>query len=208
MFEVMIESYLASLLNCKFEKFNNDIEIKSVILFGSVARGQAKDHSDIDIIVVASGLPELKKRDELPPFRSPARIQDIWMTPEELEDMVIAKTGFVVDALLEGKVLFDDGTARAAREICSVTTCPTSFWPITWRTSSRSLTGWPLTWRIRSPGCRTSALGPEMDTAVTIGLSSTWMVAARSAATVARVLESTIERADSVSTCSFVLPGG
>ena len=108
---------MASLLNCKFEKFNNDIEIKSVILFGSVARGQAKDHSDIDIIVVASGLPELKKRDELPPFRSPARIQDIWMTPEELEDMVIAKTGFVVDALLEGKVLFDDGTARAAREM-------------------------------------------------------------------------------------------
>lgn len=117
MFEVMIESYLASLLNCKFEKFNNDIEIKSVILFGSVARGQAKDHSDIDIIVVASGLPELKKRDELPPFRSPARIQDIWMTPEELEDMVIAKTGFVVDALLEGKLLFDDGTAKAAREM-------------------------------------------------------------------------------------------
>ncbi|NLH21252.1 MAG: hypothetical protein GX463_03670 [Methanothrix sp.] len=81
-----------------------------------MARGQAREHSDIDIIVVASGLPDLKRRDVLPPFRKPARIQDIWMTPEELEDMTIAKTGFLVDALLEGRVLRDDGTAAAARE--------------------------------------------------------------------------------------------
>jgi len=38
------------------------------------------------------------------------------MTPEELEDMTIAKTGFLVDALLEGRVLQDDGTAAEARE--------------------------------------------------------------------------------------------
>jgi predicted nucleotidyltransferase len=98
MFEEMIESYLARLKECK------DYDIKSVILFGSVARGQAKEHSDVDLIIVASGLPELKRRDILPSFPKPARIQDIWMTPEELDDMVIAKTEFVVDALLEGRV--------------------------------------------------------------------------------------------------------
>ena len=87
MFEEMIESYLAEL------KEIEGYDVKSVILFGSVARGQAKEHSDIDIIVVASGLPELRNRDIFPPFPKPARIQDIWMTPEELEDMVIAKTG-------------------------------------------------------------------------------------------------------------------
>jgi predicted nucleotidyltransferase len=80
MFEEMIGSYLARLKECGFD---NNIEIKSVILFGSVARGEAKEHSDIDLIVVTTGLPELKRRDELPPFRSLARIQDIWMTPEE-----------------------------------------------------------------------------------------------------------------------------
>ncbi len=106
----MIESYLASLK--EIEGYN----VKSVILFGSVARGQAKEHSDIDIIVVASGLPELRNRDTLPPFPKPARIQDIWMTPEELEDMVIAKTGFLVDALLEGRVLRDDGIVARDRE--------------------------------------------------------------------------------------------
>lgn len=106
----MIDSYLAKL------KEIEGYDVKSVILFGSVARGQAKEHSDIDIILVASGLPELRNRDALPPFFKPARIQDIWMTPEELEDMVIAKTGFLVDALLEGRVLQDDGTVARARE--------------------------------------------------------------------------------------------
>lgn len=110
MFEEMIEDYLTRLRECK------EYDVKSVILFGSVARGQAKEHSDIDLIVVASGLPELKRRDILPPFRKPARIQDIWMTPEELEDMVIAKTLFVMDALLEGHVLQDDGTVAGARD--------------------------------------------------------------------------------------------
>jgi len=110
MFEEMIESYLESLMEIE------GYDVKSVILFGSAARGQAKEHSDIDIIVVASGLPELRNRDALPPFPKPARIQEIWMTPEEMEDMVIAKTGFLVDALLEGRVLRDDGTAAAARE--------------------------------------------------------------------------------------------
>ncbi|MEI6104828.1 MAG: nucleotidyltransferase domain-containing protein [Methanothrix sp.] len=109
MFEVMIEDYLAKLKECGFK-------VRGVILFGSVARDEARRDSDVDLIVVASDLPELKRRLEFPPFRKPARIQDIWMTPEELEDMVIAKTGFVVDALLEGKVLQDDGTVAAAQE--------------------------------------------------------------------------------------------
>ena len=63
-------------------------DVRSAILCGLVARGQAK----------------------------PGRIRDIWMTPEELEDMAMAKTGFLVDSLLEGRVLQDDGTAAAARE--------------------------------------------------------------------------------------------
>lgn len=107
MFEEMINNYLAKLKGCN---------VRSVILFGSVARGEAREDSDVDLLVVASGLPPLKERYHLPPFRKPARIQDIWMTPEELDEMVDAKTGFVVDALLEGKALQDDGTAANARE--------------------------------------------------------------------------------------------
>ncbi len=56
MFEEMIESYLARL------KEIEGYDVKSVILFSSVARGQAKENSDIDIIVVAAGLPELRNK--------------------------------------------------------------------------------------------------------------------------------------------------
>ncbi|MGB7572056.1 MAG: nucleotidyltransferase domain-containing protein [Methanothrix sp.] len=78
MFEEMIESYLARTREIR------RYDVKSAILFSSVARGQAKEHSDIDIIVVASGLPKLRNRDVLPPFPKPALIQDC-MRPEELE---------------------------------------------------------------------------------------------------------------------------
>ena len=84
-----------------------------MILFGSVARGQAKEHSDIDIIVVASGLPELRMRAVLP--LSQAGPNSVY-----LDDAGGAggygngKDGIPVDALLEGRVLQDDGTVAAA----------------------------------------------------------------------------------------------
>lgn len=46
---------------------------------------------------------------EILPARNPARIEDIWMTPKELDVMVDAKTGFIVNALLKGRVLGNDG---------------------------------------------------------------------------------------------------
>jgi predicted nucleotidyltransferase len=38
--------------------FNSPDTTRGMMLFGSVPRGQAKEHSDIDIMVVASGLPD------------------------------------------------------------------------------------------------------------------------------------------------------
>jgi len=108
MFENIIEDYLKRL---------QDHNVRSIILFGSVARGEAREDSDVDLLVIASGLPDIKKRyDDLLPARKPARIDDIWMTPEELEEMVDAKTGFVMDALMVGEVLLDDGTVEEAKK--------------------------------------------------------------------------------------------
>lgn len=108
MFEQIIEQYIVQITG-KFD-------IKGIILYGSVARGEAKKTSDIDMIVVASGLPELKDRFNFIGIKKPSRLEAVWMTPEELTGMVDAKTGFVVDALLEGKVLKDDGTVAAAKK--------------------------------------------------------------------------------------------
>ena len=108
MFEEIIEQYISQIS----EKF----DIKGIILFGSVARGTAKKTSDIDLIVVASGLPELRDRFNFIGIKKPSRLEAIWMTPEQLSGMVDAKTGFVMDALLEGIFLKDDGTIKASKK--------------------------------------------------------------------------------------------
>lgn len=106
MFEEMINDYV--------EKIKG-LNVRGILLFGSVARNDAKEQSDVDILVVASGLPDIKERYGFITVKKPYRIEDIWMTPEELIEMVDAKTGFVVDALLEGRILLDDGTVEDAR---------------------------------------------------------------------------------------------
>ncbi|KAF5415084.1 MAG: nucleotidyltransferase domain-containing protein [Euryarchaeota archaeon] len=106
MFEEMINDYVGVL---------KGLDVRGILLFGSVARNDAKEHSDVDMLVIASGLPDIKERCGFITVKKPYRIEDIWMTPDELIEMVDAKTGFVVDALLEGKILLDDGTINDAR---------------------------------------------------------------------------------------------
>ena len=106
MFEEMINDYVERI---------KGLDVRGILLFGSVARNDAKEQSDVDILVVASGLPDIKERYDFITVKKPSRIEDIWMTPDELIEMVDAKTGFVVDALLEGKILLDDGTIKGAR---------------------------------------------------------------------------------------------
>ena len=106
MFEEMINDYVERI---------KGLDVRGILLFGSVARNDAKEQSDVDILVVASGLPDIKERYGFITIKKPSRIEDIWMTPDELIEMVDAKTGFVVDALLEGKILLDDGTVEDAR---------------------------------------------------------------------------------------------
>lgn len=48
--------------NCK-ERFGGNLV--SVVLFGSRARGTAKEHSDYDFFVIATNLPESKERDKI-----------------------------------------------------------------------------------------------------------------------------------------------
>lgn len=107
MFEEMINDYVERI---------KGLDVHGILLFGSVARNDAKEQSDVDILVVASGLPDIKERYGFITVKKPSRIEDIWMTPDELIEMVDAKTGFVVDALLEGKILLDDGTVEDARD--------------------------------------------------------------------------------------------
>ncbi len=98
-----------------FEIVAKKIDVYAVLLFGSVARGDAKPfrsyESDIDLIIVIKELPHdlgermLYKLDVESGTRS--RIQSVWMTPKELEEHIEAKSEYVLEAFESGIILFD-----------------------------------------------------------------------------------------------------
>lgn len=92
-------------LNRILARLKKDSSIRKVILFGSMARGDVREHSDIDLIIIK----ETDKRflDRLDEFYSDAReAMDILVyTPQEFEEM--RERPFVKMALREGRVLYE-----------------------------------------------------------------------------------------------------
>lgn len=69
---------------------NNGINVKKVILFGSYAKGTARDYSDIDVCIVSDNLgrdyfDEMVKLSKLA-ISIDARIEPVPFTPSDLED--------------------------------------------------------------------------------------------------------------------------
>ena len=96
-------------LNAELERIlsrlKNDPSVRKVLLFGSLARGDARDHSDIDLIVVKDT--HMRFLDRLDEFYDDAReAMDILVyTPQEFEEM--KERPFVKRALREGKMLYE-----------------------------------------------------------------------------------------------------
>ena len=112
--EKVNEEY-AALIKEYLEKVKN--RVTGVLLFGSVARREELPfpQSDIDMIVVAKGLPsdyferaELVRKIE----NCPSLLQSIWMTEEEFISQWKAGAGYLLDAIHEGKIIYDTGFLR------------------------------------------------------------------------------------------------
>ncbi|NHV05902.1 MAG: nucleotidyltransferase domain-containing protein [Thaumarchaeota archaeon] len=106
----LIEQYLEKILDVFNER------VVGILLFGSVARGTAKPlssaESDVDLILVVEGLPKLQERIPMISklvvrLKLPSIIQVIYMTPEEFEIHVKSKSGWFLNAIVEGIVLYD-----------------------------------------------------------------------------------------------------
>jgi len=79
-----------------------------IVLFGSFARGDVNEGSDIDLIVVADFQEEFLDRITLlmkmNRFRLP--IEPIGYTPVEFEDMRTRRNTFIEEALQTGRILY------------------------------------------------------------------------------------------------------
>ena len=84
-----------------------------VILFGSYARGDASEHSDVDLMIVAeSELPRFKRSRALYKLLRPHpfAMDLIVYTPQEVERGMRSDVSFVSSVLREGKTLYDRGS--------------------------------------------------------------------------------------------------
>jgi predicted nucleotidyltransferase len=81
-----------------------------LILFGSRARGDEKEGSDFDLLIIAPSN-EPRWRRTVPAYRLLAGLgvpKDIvWWTPEEVAAWREVKSHFIYTALKEGKVLYE-----------------------------------------------------------------------------------------------------
>jgi len=92
----------------------SEFDLKLLILFGSYADGTFHMDSDVDVLVVASGMPEGwgKRRVNLEQHDFPARLQTFPYTPKEFLDMCRGGSGVAFSALTEGQVLYIDDEYR------------------------------------------------------------------------------------------------
>lgn len=100
----------------------DSIKIRLVILFGSYVRGTFDEESDVDVLVVADGLPENNEAIDLLTFDVPEEVSAIDFEPHPYspEDFIasLKVDGRATNALVEGQVLHIDDDYR--RELLAV----------------------------------------------------------------------------------------
>ena len=95
-------------------------EVHSIVLFGSVARGEATADSDIDVLIVTDGDSDTKRRahdisSEID-FDNEVLTQLVSLTIHQFEKEVRMRSWFSSDVIAQGVILHDDGTYQRIRE--------------------------------------------------------------------------------------------
>ena len=89
-------------------------EIHSMVLFGSVARGEETDDSDVDVLIITEAPFEVRQRiDEVSyeiDLEKDVFTQPVFFSTQSFEKEVGMRSYFSSDVIREGIVLYDDGT--------------------------------------------------------------------------------------------------
>ena len=92
-----------------------------IVVYGSVARGEAKEDSDIDVLIVGRN-GEIRRRvseisydiDYENSFET--FITPVYYTREEFEQRIRVGSPFIYEVLKDGVALYDDGTFKGIRQ--------------------------------------------------------------------------------------------
>lgn len=91
------------------EKIVQGLKPKKIILFGSLARGDFHEGSDVDIIVIADWqqgfLDRIKTLLEIDRCGLP--VQPLGYTEEEIGQMLLQGNRFITEVMASGRVLYD-----------------------------------------------------------------------------------------------------
>ncbi|MEW5767972.1 MAG: nucleotidyltransferase domain-containing protein [bacterium] len=89
------------------DRLKEKIRLKSIILFGSRARGKGGRRSDYDILVISDELPsDLHKRLSLLFEEKPGFIDALGFKEDEIIDII--HRHFILKAIMEGKAIYGD----------------------------------------------------------------------------------------------------
>lgn len=106
----------------KIERFLEEVDrthgLRTAVVFGSHAKKQATQYSDVDMVIVCRNLPE-NWLDRLKAVSKYAKfpLQALIYTREELEEVVRRPSFVVLDAIVEGIPLRDDGTWERMKQV-------------------------------------------------------------------------------------------
>lgn len=113
----LLKEYISGLLNLYGDR------VRSVCLFGSLARGEAGPESDVDVLAVVDGLPEdagsryeetsglrmeLRRTEAYNKLKrdgKPRLISEVYLTPDEVEK----HPPILLDVVEDGIILYDKG---------------------------------------------------------------------------------------------------
>lgn len=95
-------------------------QLCAVVIYGSVARGEADSQSDIDLLLIGPAEPPFRDRVSYLRYQVDLHYETLTTllhrTPQQVSEALQAGSDFIRAILAEGVALYDDGTFRELRD--------------------------------------------------------------------------------------------